>query len=57
MKMSEKVEAAATAKQEVTDPPGAEGAVGLLRKDWLTRQRTSFRAEWLDSTCWLGRIL
>lgn len=38
-KMSEEVEAAA--KQEVTDEPGAEDAVGL-RKDWLTSQRTSF---------------
>ena len=38
-KMSEEVEAAA--KKEVTDEPGAEGAVGL-RKDWLTSQRTSF---------------
>ena len=38
-KMSEEVEA--LAKNEVTDEPGAEGAVGL-RKDWLTSQRTSF---------------
>lgn len=38
-KMSEAVDAAAN--KEVTDEPGAEGAVGL-RKDWLTSQRTSF---------------
>ncbi|MCJ1479554.1 hypothetical protein MMC13_008240 [Lambiella insularis] len=44
-KMSEEVEAAA--KKEVTDEPGAEGAVGL-RKDWLTSQRTSFGANGWD---------
>ena len=38
-KMSEGVEAAA--KQELTEEPDPEGAVGL-RKDWLTSQRTSF---------------